>query len=48
VLYVYQCDKCCKQYEVIMKLSEHGQKVKCPRCKKDMKQKLTPLRFKIN
>jgi putative FmdB family regulatory protein len=48
MLYVFQCEKCLKQYEVMMKLEEHGQKVKCPQCKKAMKQKLTPLRFKIN
>jgi len=45
--YVYVCEKCSKQYEVEMKLSEHGQKVSCPYCKKGMKQKPTTVSFRI-
>jgi len=31
-----------------MKLKDHGQKVKCPKCKKAMNQIMTTVRFRIN
>jgi len=45
--YLYTCLKCNKEYEVGMKLEEHGQKVKCPKCKRMMKQKPTTVPFRI-
>ncbi len=37
-LYSYYCLDCEKTYEVIVPLKEYGAKVKCPKCKKELKK----------
>jgi putative FmdB family regulatory protein len=46
--YIFECKKCLKRFEAGIKIKDYGDKVKCPRCDKEMKRVLQPLRFKIN
>ena len=40
-IYDYVCEDCLKQYEVKVPLEKYDTKVKCPRCGKNMKKKIT-------
>lgn len=46
-LYAYQCSKCNKIWELMIKLIDFGKEVKCPDCKEKLKRLVCPVRFKI-
>lgn len=46
-LFCYLCTKCLKGYEIIVPLEKVGKPVKCPKCKKKLKQIITPPNFII-
>ena len=52
--YTFECQKCDKEYEIGMTLSEHDKIsrkkkwVKCPHCKGMLRQILSAVRFRIN
>lgn len=52
--YTLECDKCRKEFEIGCTLKEFEnhrsgkKKIKCPICRRPLKQVLSPLRFKLN
>lgn len=41
-IYDYYCVHCAKVYEIIIKLADIDEKVKCPYCKKELKKRISP------
>jgi len=44
----YLCEPCKKLLEFQVPLEKYGKKIKCPHCKKEVKQVLFPVYFKVN
>lgn len=46
-IYLYQCKKCNKLWELLIKLIDFDKKVECPECKEEMKRLVCPVPFKF-
>jgi putative FmdB family regulatory protein len=46
-LYSFECDKCQKEYEALIKLKDFDEPVKCPHCGKKLKRIMKPVMFKV-
>lgn len=46
-LYLFECKKCNKLWELLIKLKDFDKEVKCPECNKKLKRLVCPIPFKI-
>jgi len=46
-LFDYYCKDCEKCYEVLVPLSKTKSKIKCPKCKKELKKIISPVYFSV-
>jgi len=46
-IYVFECKKCVKLWELLIKLDDFDKEVECPDCKEKLKRLMCPVPFKI-
>ena len=47
-LYLYQCKKCNKLWELLIKLIDFDKEVKCPDCGETLKRLVCPVPFRMD